>query len=66
MLGKLFDMPSRRFFFSRLDQMIDLRHPLSALDSRMPRQEPETNWARQFARQVNTRKSLQDIGLFGA
>ena len=46
--------------------MIDLRHPLVILTSRMPWQEIEASLAHQFARQVKAGKSLQDIGLFGA
>ena len=40
------------FFRSRLDQMIDLRHPLAVLVSRMPWQEIEASLAHRFARQV--------------
>lgn len=53
-------------FRSRLDQMINLSHPLVILASRMPWQEIEASLAHQFARQVKTGKSVQDIGLFGA
>lgn len=58
--------PVDDFFRSRLDQMIDLRHPLVILASRMPWQEIEASLAHQFARQVKAGKSVQDIGLFGA
>lgn len=58
--------PIDDFFRSRLDQMIDLRHPLVILASRMPWQEIEASLAHQFARQVKAGKSVQDIGLFGA
>jgi IS5 family transposase len=40
------------FFRSRLDQLIDLRHPLAVL-------------AHRFARQVRTGKQIEDLGLFG-
>ena len=40
------------FFRGRIDQMIDLRHPLAVLGSRMPWQEIEAGLARQFARRV--------------
>ena len=57
--------PVDDFFRSRLDQMIDLRHPLVILASRMPWQEIEASLSHQFARQVKAGKSVQDIGLFG-
>jgi hypothetical protein len=40
------------FFRNRLDQMIDLRHPLAVLANRMPWQEIETSLAQRWARQV--------------
>ena len=40
------------FFRNRLDQMIDLRHPLAVLANRMPWQELEASLAHRFARQV--------------
>jgi len=57
--------PVDDFFRSRLDQMIDLRHPLAVLASRMPWQEIEASLAHQFARQVKAGKTVEDIGLFG-
>jgi transposase, IS5 family len=57
--------PVDDFFRSRLDQMIDLRHPLAVLASRMPWQEIEASLAHQFARQVKAGKPVEDIGLFG-
>ena len=57
--------PVDDFFRSRLDQMIDLRHPLAVLASRMPWQEIEASLAHQFARQVKAGKQIEDIGLFG-
>jgi len=53
------------FFRSRLDYMIDLRHPLAVLASRMPWQEIEASLAHRFARQVRTGKQIEDSGLFG-
>jgi hypothetical protein len=38
------------FFHSRIDQMIDLRHPLAVLASHMPCQEIEASLAKQLAR----------------
>jgi IS5 family transposase len=58
--------PVNDFFRSRLDQMIDLRHPLAVLASRMPWQEIEASLAHQFARQVKAGKKVEDIGLFGS
>lgn len=40
------------FFRSRLDQMIDLRHPLAVLASRMPWQELAASIAHLFAKAV--------------
>ena len=57
--------PVDDFFRSRLDQMIDLRHPLAVLASRMPWQEIEASLALQFARQAKAGKTVEDIGLFG-
>ena len=53
------------FFRSRLDQMIDLRHPLSVLASRMPWQELEANVASLLARRVRAGKKIEGEDLFG-
>ena len=53
------------FFRSRLDQMIDLRHPLVVLASRMPWQELEASIAHLFAKAVRSGKNIQDVDLFG-
>jgi hypothetical protein len=53
------------FFRSRLDQMIELRHPLAVLASRMPWQEIEASIAQCFARQVRQGKKIEDVDLFG-
>jgi IS5 family transposase len=42
------------FFRNRLDQLIDLRHPLAVLANRMPWQEIEASLAHRFARQVRS------------
>ena len=52
------------FFRSRLDQMIDLRHPLAVLSSHMPWQEIEASLSHRFARQVRAGKKLEDVDLF--
>jgi IS5 family transposase len=48
--------PVYDFFRSRLDQMIDLRHPLAVLAHRM---EIEASLAHQFARQVKAGKQIE-------
>jgi IS5 family transposase len=53
------------FFRSRLDQMIELRHPLAVLSSRPPWQELEANIAHLFAKKVRAGKDISDVGLFG-
>lgn len=53
------------FFRSRLDQMIELRHPLAVLASRMPWQEIEASIAQCFVRQVRQGKTIEDVDLFG-
>jgi IS5 family transposase len=49
------------FFRNRLDQLIDLRHPLAVLANRMPWQEIEASLAHRFARQVRSGKRIEDI-----
>jgi IS5 family transposase len=49
------------FFRSRLDQMIDLRHPLARLASRMPWQEIEASIAQLFARKARAGKRIDDV-----
>jgi IS5 family transposase len=53
------------FFRNRLDQMIDLRHPLAVLANRMPWQEIEASLAQRWARQVKAAKKIEDLDLFG-
>ena len=53
------------FFRNRLDQMIDLRHPLAVLASRMPWQQIEASLAQRWARQVKAGKNIEDLDLFG-
>jgi IS5 family transposase len=53
------------FFRNRLDQLIDLRHPLAVLANRMPWQEIEASLAHRLARQVRAGKKTEDLGLFG-
>ncbi|PUE11171.1 hypothetical protein B9Z51_02315 [Limnohabitans sp. T6-5] len=53
------------FFRNRLDQMIDLRHPLAVLANRMPWQEIEASLAQCWPRQVKAGKKIEDLDLFG-
>ena len=50
------------FFRSCLDQMIDLRHPLAVLASRLPWQELEANVAAILARRVRAGKKVERSG----
>ena len=53
------------FFRSRLDHMIDLRHPLAVLASRMPWQEIEARVAQMFSRKGRAGVALPELDLFG-
>ena len=53
------------FFRARIDQMIDLRHPLAVLASRMPWQEIEAAVAPRFVRKVHEGEAMPDLDLFG-
>ena len=53
------------FFRSRLDQMIDLRHPMAVLAYRMPWQEIEASIANAFGKQVRAGKKIENQDLFG-
>lgn len=53
------------FFRSRIDQMIDLRHPLAVLASRMPWQEIESRVAHLFVRRAHAGEAMPDLDLFG-
>jgi len=53
------------FFRNRLDQMIDLRHPLAVLANRMAWQEIEASLAQRWARQVKAGKKIEGLDLFG-
>ena len=52
------------FFRARLDQMIDLRHPLAVLANRMPWIEIEASISHRFAKQAPAGKRLADVDLF--
>lgn len=53
------------FFRSRIDQMIDLRHPLAVLASRMPWQEIEARVAHLFVRRAHAGVAMPDLDFFG-
>jgi len=59
-------MATDDFFRSRLDQMIDLRHPLVVLASRMPWSQLETVLSPAFARQSREGTVIEGDDLFGS
>jgi transposase, IS5 family len=62
----LFTCPATDDFFrSRIDHMIDLRHPLAVLSSRMPWQEIEARVAQVFSRKGSAGVAMPDLDLFG-
>lgn len=62
----LFACPTTEDFFrSRIDHMIDLRHPLAVLASRMPWQQIEASVAHLFSRKGRAGVAMPDLDLFG-
>ena len=62
----LFSCPATEYFFcSRIDHMIDLRHPLAVLTSRMPWQQIEASVAHLFSRKGRAGAAMPDLDLFG-
>ena len=59
------DVATEDFFRLRLDHMIDLRHSLAVLSSRMPWQQIEASVAHLFSGKVRAGKKLSGIDLFG-
>jgi IS5 family transposase len=53
------------FFLNRLEQMIDVRHPLAVLANRMPWHEIEASLAQRCKRQVKAGKKTADLELLG-
>ena len=53
------------FFRSRIDHMIDLRHPLTVLSSRMSWQQIETSLSHLFMRKARNGVAMPDLDLFG-
>jgi IS5 family transposase len=58
-------MATDDFFRSRLDQMIDLRHPLAVLAGRLPWARIEAALAPTFARKDRLGKAIAGSDLFG-
>ena len=62
----MFACPTTNYFFrSRIDQMIDLRHPLAVLASRMPWQQIEASVSHLFVRKARAGVTMPDLDLFG-
>jgi transposase, IS5 family len=59
-------MATDDFFRARLDSMIDMRHPLAMLATRMPCAEIESSLAPAFAHRDRAGKVLDVADLFGA
>ena len=59
-------MATDDFFRARLDEMIDLRHPLAVLATKLPWPAIEAALATKFAHQDRPAKSAKLDGLFGA
>ena len=58
-------MATDDFFRARLEQMIDLRHPLAVLATRMPWQQIEASVAPLLARKDRRGRSIEGADLFG-
>jgi IS5 family transposase len=58
-------MTTEDFFRARLDQMIDMRHPLVVLATRMPWTEIEASLAPLFAHRSRPGRAVSDADLFG-
>ena len=62
----MFSCPATEDFFrARLDHMIDLRHPLCVLASRMPWQQIEASVSHLFMRKARAAVAMPDLDLFG-
>ena len=59
-------MSTPDFFRSRLDQMIDLRHPLAVLATQLPWATIEAALAPKLAHQAKPAKRVRDEDLAGA
>lgn len=58
-------MATDDFFRARLDQMIDMRHPLAVLATRMPWARIEASVAPLFAHRARPGRVVADADLFG-
>jgi len=58
-------MNSTDFFRARLDQMIDLRHPLAVLARRMPWEQIEQQLSALFVHKNRPGLAKEVVGLFG-
>ena len=58
-------MPTDDFFHARLDQMIDLHHPLAVLANRLPWPQIEAALAPAFERKHRQGEVVEINGLFG-
>ena len=61
----MFAMATDDFFRARLDQMIDLRHPLAALAQRMPWEQIEAALSPVFARKASEKHLFETLDWFG-
>lgn len=59
-------MSTTDFFRARLDQMIDLRHPLAVLATRLPWASIEASLAPKLAHQAKPAKRVAGVDLAGA
>ncbi len=62
---RVVQMATADFFRARLDTMIDLRHPLAALATRMPWPEIEAALGPMLAHKDRQGRTVQDADLFG-
>ena len=58
-------MSSADFFRARLDSMIDMRHPLAVLATRIPRAQIEAGLAPLLAHKDRAGRAVEDADLFG-
>ena len=64
-LRALFAMATTDFFRARLDPMIDLRHPLAVMATRMPWSQIDSNLAPVFAHRNRAGRAVEGSDLFG-
>ena len=58
------DAATEDFLRARLDHMVDLRHSLAVLVSRMPWQQIEASVTHLFSRRAHAGEALPDLDLF--